>query len=83
MQRTANPRILLTHAIRDALSGREPDDTGFEELAADWRSLSQTEKSALLQLQNWAHDGPLRAQFAQHAEYSERRLSGLLLELEP
>lgn len=82
MQPANDSRRVLVEALRDALSGRDWANAQFDNLMADWRALSQAEKSALLQLNNWAEDRPLRTQFVRHAEYSERRLESLLLELE-
>ena len=72
----------LTSAIRRALSGEHIAESDIEEHAGNWRGHSQLQKSALIQLQNWFQDRPLRAQYGEHARYSERRLAKLLYSLE-
>ena len=82
MNRQVEIRSLLIESIREALSGREPPNAQLVDLTFDWQSLSLPERGALLQLQNWTEDRPLRSQFARHAHYSERRLAQLLNKLE-
>ena len=71
-----DPRFVLKQALERALadSGDEPHQL----LSADPKDLSPLEKSAWLQLQNWAHDRQLRLQFPTHAEFSKRRLAELM-----
>ena len=76
-----DPRVMIAKAMRDALSGRESGSAKVEHLFADWRRLSHIEKSALLQLRNWAQDRQLREQYEGHAAWSEQRLTNLLGQL--
>lgn len=82
MKTTIDARAYLADAIRSALSGLEVSTPQVEQLYAGWRDLSQAEKSAIVQLQNWSEDRPLRTEFAPHAEYSQHRLAHLLSVLE-
>ncbi|MBE5075071.1 hypothetical protein IM511_12315 [Erythrobacteraceae bacterium E2-1 Yellow Sea] len=82
METTIDTRTFLADAIRRALSGQDVPNPQVEQHYAGWRDLSLTQRSALVQLQNWSKDGPLRAEFAPHAEYSQHRLTHLLDELE-
>ena len=70
-------RSALAQALKRALEG-EPQGALLKNEIGSLRNLSQLEKSAWLQLQNWAADESLRKQFPSHADFSRRRLSDLL-----
>ena len=74
-------RYILTETIKQALDGKA-DFALLREAIADPQALSPLEKSAWLQLQNWAADEYLRRHFPMHAEFSQRRLGDLLVRLE-
>ena len=78
MSTAPNSRKEILAALRQALEGER--DSFFKGAVAgqDWLALDQYEKSALLQLQNWEQDKPLRNAFPQHAEYSNKRLQHLI-----
>ncbi len=82
MQKITDSRSVLADAIRRALSGQEIVAAPLAQMMSGWHHLNRAERGALLQLQNWSDDGPLRQQFARHAEYSENRLARLLNSLE-
>lgn len=82
MDRDRKSRDMLIDAMRRALSGQNDGDAKFERISSCWKDLDQTERSALLQLRNWAEDRPLRTQFAGHARYSQQRMQHLLGALE-
>lgn len=78
----SDTKVFLTNAIRRALSGEELVEAHIRDHIEEWPNQSQLEKSALVQLQNWTQDRQLRSQFAEHAEYNQRRLANLLRALE-
>ena len=65
-------------AMRSALEGADAMLTHDSLSKVDWLAFDQNEKSALLQLQNWEQDRPLRSAFPRHAEYSSKRLEHLI-----
>ena len=74
-------RSALAEALRRALAG-EHDPNQLRKVVSTPQSLSALEKSAWLQLQNWSADEPLRIQYPRHAEFTRRRLTGLLKRLD-
>ena len=74
--RTRREEIIA--AMRNALDGMESTLSNGPLAGADWLVLDQDEKSALLQLQNWKQDEPLRCAFPRHAEYSSKRMEHLI-----
>ena len=74
-------RSALAEALKRALAG-EPDPAHLRATISNPHRLSALEKSAWLQLHNWSADEYLRSQFPKHAEFSERRMIDLLLQLE-
>ena len=74
-------RTAILEAIRQALAG-EPCPEQLREAISSPNRLGALEKSAWVQLQNWSADEKLRLQFPKHAEFSRRRLVGLLEQLE-
>lgn len=82
METTIDARAFLADAIRGALLGQDVTSPQVDQLYAGWRDLSHEEKSALVQLENWSQDKPLRAEFEKHASFSQHRLTHLLHALE-
>lgn len=69
--------------LRSALQGRALANDPLSYSNAHAERLSQVEKSALLQLYNWAHDSELRRTSPPLQQYGERRLVTLLEAIEP
>lgn len=78
MQNVRTSRDEILAAMRNALEGSVASLPHRLADRRDWLDLDQKEKSALLQLQNWEQDEPLRNAFPRHAEYSNRRLAHLI-----
>lgn len=74
-------RSALAEALKRALSG-DHDPVCLQDSISSPQGLTLLEKSAWLQLQNWASDEQLRTQFAKHAEFSRKRMNELLVQLE-
>ena len=74
-------RTAIVEAIRQVLAG-EPAPERLRNAIASPSRLGALEKSAWVQLQNWSADENLRRQFPKHAEFSRRRLTELLEQLE-
>jgi len=71
-------RELLVEAVHSALAGKQVGQQNVDSLLAQYPILNRTEKSALIQLRNWAEDKSVREFSPAHAEFSKRRLSGFL-----
>lgn len=76
MSTASDSRAILKEALRRRLD-EQPMQVKAEDLPCP-AGLNQIEKSAWLQLQNWAWDEFLRKNFASYAEYSRNRLRHLI-----
>ncbi len=73
-----NARELLVNAIHSALAGELEGRWNVDPLFKQYAMLDRAERGALVQLRNWAEDKSLREFPPAHAEFSKRRLTGLL-----
>lgn len=76
MGATGDSRSILRDALQRSLVGQPVRQIG--EILPCPVALTQIEKGAWLQLQNWSTDEPLRVDSHLHAEYSRKRLNYFL-----
>lgn len=72
-------REILLKAVHSALAGEHERQWNIDSLFKQYAILDREERSALVQLKNWAEDESLREFSPAHAEFGKRRLNGFLL----
>lgn len=71
-------RELLVEEVHSALASGQVSQWNVDSLLDQYPVLNRTEKSALIQLRNWAEDRGVREFSPEYAEFSKRRLTGFL-----